>query len=309
MRAVVTPRSPLSIANPGAGNLYVSAVTAFSFGFSPCPNDTFAFWAAVHAEIELGGLRLLPVLADIEELNERAIAGADPLAVTKLSLPALARVTSDYAVLPSGSALGFGCGPLVVCREDSRCRELADVGRVRVAIPGRHTTASLLLSTLCPTPPRDCVPMRFDEIVPAVAAGAVDAGVIIHESRFTYRDHGLRELADLGELFERRTGGPLPLGVIAARRDLDRATFDAIGDALAASVRLARRHPERPRAFVRQHARELDDEVCDRHIALYVNDFTEDLGAAGRAAVERLLADGRELGLLPAGPAAFREDR
>jgi 1,4-dihydroxy-6-naphthoate synthase len=283
----------------------LSPTRTLRFGFSPCPNDTFAFWAAVHGAAPAAGLRFEPVLADVEALNERALAGDDPLPVTKLSLPALARAAGRYAVLPSGAALGFGCGPLVVCRDGSPLREVGDLRGRRVAIPGRHTTAFLLYARFCP-PAGDVVAMRFHEIMPAVARGDCDAGLVIHEGRFTFARHGLRRLADLGELWERATGGPLPLGVIAARRDLDGPTFDAVGAALRASVELARREPERPRAFVRAHAQELDDAVCDRHVALYVNDFTVDLGAAGRAAIESLLAAGRAAGLLPPGPPPFR---
>ena len=282
------------------------AARTIPFGFSPCPNDTFAFWAAVHAAVPTQGLTFAPWLADIEALNERALAGVDPLAVTKLSLPALARVADRYAVLASGAALGFGCGPLVVVRDDAPLRTIDDLRGARVAIPGRHTTAFLLLSSLCPAP-RECVPMRFEQVLPAVARGDCDAGLVIHESRFTYRAHGLRELADLGVLWEQATGGPLPLGVIAARRDLDFATHAAIEAVLRASVACARAAPARPRPFVRAHSQELSDDVCDRHIGLYVNDFTVDLGGQGRAAVDTLLERGRALGLLPAGPAVWRD--
>lgn len=284
----------------------MTAAPPLRFGFSPCPNDTFAFWGAVHGAIP-SPVRLEPVLADIETLNERAVAGVDALPVTKLSLPALARVLDRYAVLPSGSALGFGCGPLVVCRDGASLRSVDDLAGARVAIPGRHTTAFLLLSTLAPAP-RAVVPMRFDQVMPAVARGEVDAGLVIHESRFTYREHGLRELADLGVLWESATGGPLPLGVIAARRNLPAATFAAIGALLRASVELAWQEPRRVQPFVRAHSQELSDEVCARHIGLYVNDFTAELGQRGRAAIEQLLQRGRAAGLLPAGPSAFRED-
>jgi 1,4-dihydroxy-6-naphthoate synthase len=287
----------------------VQGVRRLQFGFSPCPNDTFAFWGAVHGAVpNPHRLELVPELLDIEALNERALAPTDALPVTKLSLPALARGLDRYAVLPSGSALGFGCGPLVVCRDDANLHQLADLGRARVAIPGRHTTAFLLLSCLSPCPPRTIVPMRFDQVMPAVARGDCDAGLIIHESRFTYRAHGLRELEDLGVLWERATGGPLPLGVIAARRDLPAGVFTAIGELLRASVELARRAPERPRAYVRAHSQELAFDVCDRHIALYVNDWTVELGATGRTAIEQLLQRGRAAGLLPPGGSAFRED-
>ncbi|MBL8728348.1 MAG: 1,4-dihydroxy-6-naphthoate synthase [Planctomycetes bacterium] len=285
----------------------MTARRRLGFGFSPCPNDTFAFWAAVHGVEAVGDLALDPVLADIETLNQRAIAGADALPVTKLSLPALARVVDRYAVLPAGAALGFGCGPLVVCRDDAALQRLDDLATARVAIPGRFTTAFLLLSSFAP-PPRECVAMPFDRVMPAVASGACDAGLVIHEGRFTHAAHGLRALADLGVLWERTTDGPLPLGVIAARRDLDAGVVRDLGELLRRSVAAARRAPELPRAYVRAHAQELATEVCDRHIALYVNDFTEALGDRGRRAIEALLARGRNSGLLPAGPSPFRED-
>jgi 1,4-dihydroxy-6-naphthoate synthase len=284
------------------------AARQIPFGFSPCPNDTFAFWAAVHGAVSTPGVRLEPVLADIETLNQRAF-GTEALPVTKLSLPALARAADRYAVLSAGAALGFGCGPLVVARQgatrEGAAQRLEDLGSLRVAVPGVQTTAFLLMATFAPAP-RECVVMPFHEIMPAVARGDCDAGLVIHEGRFTFREHGLVEIADLGVSWERATGGPLPLGVIAARRDLPADTVRAIEWTLRASVRLARAEPERPRPWVREHAQEMSDDVCDRHIALYVNDFTEDLGAAGRAAIEQLLARGRELGLLPAGPSPFR---
>ena len=284
----------------------MSAVRRLRFGFSPCPNDTFAFWAATHGVLR-SSIELEPVLADIEALNERALAADEALPVTKLSLPALARALDRYAVLPSGAALGFGCGPLVVAATASRYHQLSDLAAARIAIPGHHTTAFLLLRVLLPNIRFDAVPMRFDQVPLAVARRQCDAGVIIHESRFTYRAHGLREVADLGALWERATGGPLPLGVIAARRDLPAVTVRDLGDLLRASVELAQAEPERPRAFVRAHSQELADDVCDRHIALYVNDFSKDLGATGRAAIDELLARGRAVGLLPPGPPTFWE--
>lgn len=283
----------------------VTAAPRLGFGFSTCPNDTFAFWAAVHGLVD-APVVLEPVLADIETLNERAVVGRDPLPVTKLSLPALARVLDRYAVLPSGAALGFGNGPLVVVREGSPLRDLGDLAGALLAVPGRHTTAFLLLASLGGAP-RATTAMRFDRIMSAVANGECDAGLVIHEGRFTFREHGLRCLADLGERWEAATSSPLPLGVIAVRRDLDDATFDAIGRALRDSVLLARREPERPREYVRRHAQELSDEVCAQHIALYVNDFTVDLGDRGRRAIEELLRRGGDAGLLPTGPSPFRE--
>ncbi len=212
------------------------------FGFSPCPNDAFAFWAAVHGRVAVPGVRLkVGAIADIETLNRRAIDRREPpFAVTKLSLPALAQVAHLYAVLPAGAALGFGCGPLVVRRgEDDGFATLDRLAGRRVAIPGRHTTAFLLFALFAP---RDCqfVETRFEQIMPMVARGECDAGVIIHEGRFTYPQHGLIALADLGQLWERRTGLPLPLGVIAMRRDFGRRLFEQVGALLRASILLAR---------------------------------------------------------------------
>jgi 1,4-dihydroxy-6-naphthoate synthase len=267
------------------------------FGFSPCPNDTFAFWAAVHGRVP--GPKLAPVLGDIETLNVRAVSGPDPLEVTKLSVPALCTATR-YKLLPSGAALGYGCGPLVVVADRPGApRTLAELRSRRVAIPGRQTTAFLLFGLFGP----DCefAAMPFGQIMPAVARGDCDAGLVIHEGRFTFRDHGLAMVADLGELWERDTALPLPLGVIAARTDLGSAQHEAIAAVLRSSVELARGSPALPRPWVRQHAQELDDAVCDRHIALYVNDFSVELGPLGHRALDVLISRGRQRGLLPRG--------
>lgn len=278
----------------------MSAPRPLRFGFSPCPNDTFAFFGAVHGHVPTPGFVLRPELHDIETLNGLA-AGADPLELTKLSVPALGAVLARYEVLPAGAALGFGCGPLLVARPGAGPRDLAALRGRRVAIPGLRTTARLLFGLFAP---QGCelVPMGFEQILPAVAAGACDAGLIIHESRFTYPQHGLVALADLGALWERDTGLPLPLGLIAVRRDLPAALRAAVGASLRDSVALARREPALPRPFVRAHAQEMDDLVCDQHIALYVNAHSEDLGPDGRAAIRAIFARGRERGLLPAGP-------
>ncbi len=283
--------------------------TALDFCMSPCPNDTFAFWAALHGQVRHPDFELrLSALADIEALNAAATGErtAAPM-VTKLSVPALAAVTDRYAVLPAGAALGFGCGPLALRRQgDGSLRSLADLAGRRVAIPGLRTTAYLLLRMFGPA---DCefVPMRFEQVMPAVARGDCDAGLVIHESRFTYPDHGLALLADLGELWEQEAQAPLPLGLIAIRRDLGPAAFAAAAALLRASVEAAQRRPDAPWAFVREHAAEMDEAVCRRHIALYVNERTVDLGAPGRAAVDAMLQHGRELGLLPQGSSPWLE--
>lgn len=280
-----------------------------SFGFSPCPNDTFAFFAAVHGAVPMRGLELVPELADIETLNRRALdAAAKPLDVTKLSLPALAAAADRYAVLPAGAALGHGVGPLVVRRgDDEAVATLEHLRGRRVAIPGRHTTAFLLFTAFAPAAACECVEVRFEQVMPMVARGECDAGLVIHEGRFTYEQHGLVTVADLGQLWEQDTGLPLPLGVLVLRREL-RALHAAVAGVLRDSVRFARSDPAAPRDYVRQHARELDDEVCARHIALYVNEFSVDLGARGRRAIDALLQRGRALGLLAAGPSPFWEE-
>lgn len=276
------------------------------FGFSPCPNDTFAFWAAVHGKGAAGrhGIELVPVMDDIEGLNERAVRGTDPLELTKLSMPALAACARTHVALSAGAALGHGVGPLVVVRDDSTVQELASLRGMRVAVPGANTTALLLLR-LALGGTCTLVPMRFERIMPAVARGECDAGLVIHESRFTHAAHGLRSVADLGTWWEGATGLPIPLAVIAARRDLGGATVEALAAMLRESVQHAFAHPADTRAFVRAHSQELSDEVCDRHIALYVNRFSIDLGDEGRAAVRELLARGRAAGLLPGGTDPF----
>ena len=252
---------------------------SLTFGFSPCPNDTFAFHALVHGLVDVP-LAVEPVLLDIEELNRRAHRGE--LELTKLSFGAFAGARQRYRLLRSGAALGRGVGPLVVAREPLEL-ETADV-----AIPGRETTAFLLFRLAYPEH-GEVVERRYDEIVEAVASGEVDAGLIIHESRFTYGEHGLVAVADLGEWWERDTGLPVPLAGICARADLDDATAAAADEAVRASVEYAFAHPEASRDYVRAHAQELADEVCRAHIALYVNEFSLDLGDEGFAAIERLV--------------------
>jgi 1,4-dihydroxy-6-naphthoate synthase len=252
-----------------------------TFGFSPCPNDTFAFHALVHGIVD-APFRVRPVLLDIEELNRRA--HDRELDLTKLSFGALPAVADRYAMLRSGAALGRGCGPLVVAREPV---PLEDAVAGRIAIPGPETTAYLLLRLQAP-PSGEVVELRYDSILDAVASGEVDAGLIIHESRFTYAEHGLVRVADLGELWESRTGLPTPLAAICARRDLDDDTRDAAERAIRSSVEHAFAHPEASRAYVRAHSQELSDEVCDAHIALYVNEFSVDLGEEGLAAIDEL---------------------
>jgi 1,4-dihydroxy-6-naphthoate synthase len=254
-----------------------------AFGFSPCPNDTFAFDALVHGRIP-APFRIEPALHDIEELNALAREGRYEL--TKLSFGALAGLRDRYTMLRSGGALGRGCGPLVVAREPAA---LAEAAAGRIAIPGRDTTAYLLLRLAAPAL-GEVVEVRYDAILAAVASGEADAGLIIHESRFTYAEHGLVEIADLGAWWETETGMPVPLAAICARADVARELQDAAEDAIRRSVEYAFAHPLESREYVRAHSQELSDDVCRRHIELYVNEFTRDLGDDGTAAIDALLA-------------------
>ncbi len=252
-----------------------------TFGFSPCPNDTFAFHALVHGLVD-APFRVRPVLLDIEELNRRAHNGAFDL--TKLSVGAFAGVGGRYRLLRSGAALGHGVGPLVVAREPQPLDEA--VGG-RVAIPGRETTAFRLLGLAAPTL-GEVREVRYDRILAAVRDGDVDAGLIIHESRFTYQDHGLVKIVDLGDWWESHTGLPVPLAGICARADLDPALAAAAESAIRASVAYAFAHPEASRPYVRAHSQEMSDDVCDQHIRLYVNAHSLDIGDEGLAAIGRL---------------------
>ncbi len=254
---------------------------ALTFGFSPCPNDTFAFHALVHGLVA-APFEVRPVLLDIEELNRRAHDRAFDL--TKLSVGAFAAVGDRYRLLRSGAALGHGVGPLVVAREP---RTLAEAVGGRVAIPGRETTAYRLLRLAAPAL-GEAVELRYDQILGAVARAEVDAGLIIHESRFTYADHGLVKVVDLGDWWERETGLPVPLAGICARADLEPKLAEAAEAAIRASVAYAFAHPDASRAYVRAHSQEMSDEVCDAHIRLYVNALSLDIGAEGLRAVARL---------------------
>jgi 1,4-dihydroxy-6-naphthoate synthase len=220
-------------------------------------------------------------------LNRRAHEGAFDL--TKLSVGAFAAVGDRYRLLRSGAALGHGVGPLVVTRTPMSLEEAV---RGRVAIPGKETTAYRLLRLAAPTL-NNTVEMRYDRILRAVASGEVDAGLIIHESRFTYQDHGLHKAQDLGEWWERETSLPVPLAGICARADLDAPTRDAAERAIRASVQYAFDHPQESAVYVRVHAQEMSAEVCAQHIALYVNEWSLDVGDEGMRAIERLVAAGR----------------
>jgi 1,4-dihydroxy-6-naphthoate synthase len=258
------------------------ALVKLTFGFTPCPNDAFAFHALVHGLVP-APFEVVPVLLDIEELNRRAAGGEFEL--TKLSFGAAAAAGDRYRLLRSGAALGRGVGPLVVARE---VESLEEAAAGRIAVPGRETTAFLLLRLAAPAL-GEVVALRYDGILDAVVTGEVDAGLIIHESRFTYAEHGLVSVADLGEWWEGETGLPVPLAGIFARGDLEPGVADAAEAAIRASVEYAFANPEGSRDWVRSLSKEMSDEVCAAHIALYVNDHSVDIGDEGFAAIDRLL--------------------
>ena len=246
---------------------------------SPCPNDTFMFDALVNGRIDTGSLRFEVEYYDIEELNRGAGLGrAD---ISKISCAVLPAIAEHYALLDSGAALGRGNGPLLV-------RRAGDTRPIRrVAVPGLHTTANVLMGKLFPEI-EERTPLLFSRIAAAVERGDFDAGVLIHEGRFVYRERELELVADLGQLWEQRTALPLPLGGIAARRSLPDEVRHEAERLLRTSIEYAFTHPEASRTYIKQHAQELDDKVIDAHIALFVNGYSLSLGDEGRRAVEAL---------------------
>jgi 1,4-dihydroxy-6-naphthoate synthase len=265
-----------------------------TLGFSPCPNDCFMFDAIVHRRIDLEGLDFDVAMEDVETLNRAAFAGS--IDVTKLSCHAYAYCADRFALLDAGSALGHGCGPLVISKRPIDADEVSR-GALRIAIPGRYTTANLLLGLAFPSA-RTTVEMVFSAIEGAVFAGDVDAGVIIHENRFTYAARGLRKVIDLGEYWERETGAPIPLGSIAVKRSLAEDVQRAVNRVMRRSVQYAFENPQASRAFVREHAQEMAEDVMAQHIALYVNAYSVDLGAEGRRALELLFARATAAGVI-----------
>lgn len=264
-----------------------------SLGFSPCPNDTFIFDALVHNKIDTEGLEFEVLLADVEELNQKAFAGE--LDITKLSYHAYAYLTDKYALLDAGSALGRNCGPLLISKRPLTADE---INQGPIAIPGKYTTANFLLSMAYPAAQQK-VELLFSDIEQAVLNEEVVAGLIIHENRFTYQDKGLIKLNDLGEFWEGSTGHPIPLGGIVVNRDLPADIQHKVNRVLARSVAFAQTQPEATREYVSAHAQEMDEEVMYAHIGLYVNDFTRDLGKEGRAAVNFLFSEAQRLEVVP----------
>ena len=272
----------------------------YSLAYSPCPNDTYIF-AALTQGLLPGAPRVDVVLDDVEALNVAALDGKHVL--TKVSYGAIPALLGRYRILRAGGALGRGCGPLVIAHPgvDGKAPLITDFGEDAVfAIPGRMTTAYALLRLVLGREPQ-FKEMRFDRIVDAVVNEEVAAGLIIHESRFTYRETGLVESIDLGDWWERETGGPIPLGAILVRRDVGDADAATINAAIRESLRFARTHEDAVAPYVREHAFEMSDDVMRAHIGLYVNEFSDDLGDDGIAAVRELFHKEEAAGLIPAG--------
>ena len=266
-----------------------------SLGFSPCPNDCFMFDAIVNRRIDLEGLEFSIRMADVEALNKAAFAGqAD---VTKLSYHAYAYCTRDYVLLDAGSALGRNCGPLLISKRSIAVEEVA-AGTLAIAIPGRYTTANFLLGLAFPAALNKSE-LLFSDIEAAVLDGRFDAGLIIHENRFTYAAKGLKKVIDLGEFWEGETGAPIPLGGIVVNRSLQGEVQRAVNRVLRRSVEYAFAHRAASLPFVREHAQEMSEEVMYRHIDLYVNAYSVDLGVEGKRAVELLFARAAGTGIIP----------
>ncbi|RJQ14242.1 MAG: 1,4-dihydroxy-6-naphthoate synthase [Nitrospiraceae bacterium] len=292
-----------------------------SLGYSPCPNDTFIFYALIHGKINTGDLKFREVLLDVETLNRKALNAE--LDLTKISCHAFGHLREKYTLLKAGGALGRGCGPLVVTKHDYTMEKLQNK---KIAIPGKLTTAFLLLQlygsslaprnrvrhespivSTCPLPlgiesyrlAPVFVEMPFDRIMNAVANEEVDAGLIIHESRFTYPSYGLKKLIDLGDWWEGETGRPIPLGGIIAKKALGSTLNNTINTLIRQSVEYAFNHRSESMEYIKQHSQELSEEVINQHINLYVNDYSLDLGEEGEKAVLELFSRAEEAGIIP----------
>jgi len=263
-----------------------------SLGFSTCPNDTFIFGALVNGKIDTRGYTFEVTMADVEELNQKA--SKHELDVTKLSMFAYARFHENYLILDAGSALGHNNGPLLISKKPFT---LADVPDLTIAIPGRNTTAFFLLSSLFP-PAKNTTEILFSDIEKAIDTNTVDAGLIIHETRFTYEQHGFLKIADLGEMWEKTTGFPVPLGCIAIKRTLPPEVMNDINDLIHQSLEYAFSHPAETMDFCRKHAQEMSEDVMRKHIELYVNNFSLSLGEDGRSAIMTMFQKAEALNLV-----------
>ncbi len=270
---------------------------SLTLGYSPCPNDTFIFYALIHDKIDTKNLKFKETLLDVETLNQKALH--TELDLTKISYHAFGHMRKNYCLLRAGGALGRGCGPLVIAKNEYAMEELR--GK-KIAIPGKLTTAYLLLQLYNPDfrlQTSDLLEMPFDKIIDAVAKEEVDAGLIIHESRFTYHSYGLKQIIDLGEWWEKQTGHPIPLGGIIAKRSLGEGLNKKINKTIKSSIEYAFSNRSEPMDYIKKHSQELSDEVINQHINLYVNNYSLDVGQDGEKAVIALLSRAEEAGIIP----------
>ncbi len=264
-----------------------------TIGFSPCPNDTFIFDALVHQKINTEGLEFEVYLGDVEDLNEKAFN--TELDITKISYHAFGYLTSDYVLLDSGSALGKGCGPILICKPTTKHSPL---NTLKIAIPGKYTTANFLLSIAKPEA-QNKSEMLFSDIENAVLENKVDAGLIIHENRFTYQDKGLEKIIDLGEYWEQTTGALIPLGGIIIKRNLPQEIIEKVNRLIRKSIEFAFDNPNEPLSYMKQHAQEMDEEVMKQHVELYVNKYSIDLGKDGKNAISQMFNLAQQKGIIP----------
>ena len=280
-----------------------------SLGFSPCPNDTFIFDAMIHQKIDTEGLSFDAVYDDVETLNQKAFRAE--LDITKLSYHAYAYLTDNYVLLHAGSALGFGVGPLLICENEdfistdrlaghkSQTSDLRhQTSDPSIGIPGKYTTANFLLSLAFPEA-KNKIEMKFSEIESALLNHQIDMGVIIHENRFTYQEKGLKKIIDLGEFWEDLTRGPIPLGGIMIKRDLPEEIKQKVNRIIRRSVEYAFDHPESGMDFICSLSQEMSIDVIKKHIDLYVNKFSIDLGEVGRKAVQTFFEEAHKVGIIP----------
>ena len=259
-----------------------------TLGFSPCPNDTFIFDALIHHKIDTEGLNFEVFFDDVETLNQKAFRGE--LDITKLSYHAFAYVTHQYVLLDAGSALGFGVGPMLICKDEKFLDQeylKANIANLKIAIPGKYTTANFLLSLAFPEG-KNKKEVLFSEIENQLIKGETDLGLIIHENRFTYQQKGLHKIIDLGDFWEQQTGCAIPLGGIVANRNLPEEIQHKINRVLKKSVEFAFENPKSGLEFIRSHSQEMSEDVMYKHIDLYVNKYSVDLGEEGRKAIKIL---------------------
>jgi 1,4-dihydroxy-6-naphthoate synthase len=267
-----------------------------TLGFSPCPNDTFIFDAMVHGRIDTEGLEFDYFLADVEELNRKAFEGE--VQITKMSYHAYAYAAKNYLILDSGSALGWKNGPLLISSKEIQSDQIESA---RIAIPGKYTTANLLFSIAWPGAVNK-TEYLFSDIEDAILKDEVDAGLIIHETRFTYQKRGLRKIADMGEYWEKLTGLPIPLGTIVINRSVPDEVALKVNRIVRRSLDYAHRDSVASYEFVAANAREMDRDVMNSHIKLYVNEFTSELGEVGRQAIIKLFEVAQKQKVIPEIP-------